>query len=307
MFKKATYKYINSTNVGNMGLQQKILYLFLKMGWMVWPSIIDKLVLQLFFSPIDYRLNNSEKILLTRGHNFQIKVRDRTIQCWRWGQGPAVILAHGWNGRGIQFQTLIDSLIKSNFSVITYDAPAHGDSQGKTTNYFDFTDTIRTLWQSCKNEDIVAVIGHSLGAAALINFISKEKFTNNVVLFAPPLKIRELLFQTFDQHGVPKIVYQNLIQKLEPVYGYDLFKDNPTELIKSIKNDILIIHDKDDKAAPIADSEHVAELYDNINLYTTSGLGHKHILHDKTTIEAVLAYLEKKTNTLEKSKRLLER
>jgi esterase/lipase len=297
MFKKATYKNLDSTNIRNKELKLKILHLFLKMGWMVWPSIIDKLVLRLFFSPLEYPLNHSEKLLLQQGQNFQITVRERIIQCWRWGQGPAVILAHGWNGRGIQFQALIDILIKSNFTVITYDAPGHGMSEGKYTNYFDITDTIRTLWQSCKEENVVAVVGHSLGAAALINFISKETYTKNVVLFAPPLKIRELLFQTFDQHGVPKIVYQNLIQKLEPVYGYNLFKDNPTELIKSIKNDILIIHDKNDKAAPIADSEHVAELYEAISLHSTVGLGHKRILIDNSTLNFVLAYLEKCKNT----------
>ena len=161
------------------------------------------------------------------------------------------------------------------------------------TNYFDFTDTIRTLWQSCKEENVEAVVGHSLGAAALINFIPKEKYTKKVVLFAPPLKIRELLFQTFDQHGVPKKVYQNLIQELEPVYGYNLFKDNPAQLIKSIKNEILIIHDKNDKAVPFSETEHAAELHDNINLHATIGLGHNRILNDKTIIETVVGYLEK--------------
>jgi esterase/lipase len=292
MLKKATYRNLDSTNVRNKGLRQKFLHLFLKMTWIVWPSAVDKLVLRLFFSPLQYRLNHAEKLLLDQGQSFQIKVRDRNIQCWRWGKGPTVIFAHGWNGRGIQFQPLIDSLIKSNFSVITYDAPGHGDSQGKTTNYFDITDTIRSLWQSCKEENIVAVVGHSLGAGALINFIQKEKYTKNVVLFAPPLKLRELLFQTFDHHGVPKIVYQNLIQKLEPEYGYNLFNDNPAQIIKSLKNDILIIHDKNDKAAPFAHSEHAAVLHETINLHATVGLGHKRILNDKTIIETVVGYLQ---------------
>jgi len=301
MFKKITYKNIDNTNVRNNGIKQRILHLFFKMVWLAWPWLADKLVLRLFFYPQEYTLNKSEKLLLRHGKNFQIKVRERIIQCWRWGEGPAVILAHGWNGSGIQFQPLIDSLIKSNFTVITYDAPGHGISQGKYTNYFDITDTIRTLWQSCKEENVVAVIGHSLGAAALINFISKEKYTKNVVLFAPPLKIRELLFQTFDYHGVPKIVYQNLVQKFEPLYGYSLFKDNPTQLIKSIKNDILIVHDKNDKAAPFTDSEHAAELYDNIYIHATVGLGHKRILNDNSTMEFVLAYLDKcKKNTSRK-------
>jgi predicted alpha/beta hydrolase family esterase len=296
MLKKVTYKKINSTNIRDKRSKQKILHLFLETVWLFWPSIIEKLVHRLFFSPVNYHLNDSEKLLLSHGKPFQIIVHNKKIQCWRWGKGPTVILAHGWNGRGVQFQPLIDPMITANFTVITYDAPAHGNSQGKKTNYFEFTDTLRTLWQSCKDENVVAVVGHSLGAAALINFISKEKFTKNVVLFAPPLKIRELLFQTFDQHGVPKIVYQNLIQNLEPLYGYNLFKDNPAQLIKNIKNDILIIHDKNDKAAPFADSEHAAELYDNITLHATVGLGHNRLLNDDSIIKTVLGYLERRKN-----------
>jgi len=296
MLKKATYKNIDNAKVRNNSAKQRYLHMVLKMLWMVWPWLVDQLVLKLFFSPQKYPMNQSELLLLHQGKNFQINVRGRIIQCWQWGEGPAVILAHGWNGRGIQFQPLIECLINANFTVITYDAPGHGISQGKYTNYFDITDTIRSVWQSCKEDNVVAVVGHSLGAAALLNFMPKEKYTKNVVLFAPPLKLRELLFQTFDQHGVPKIAYQNLIQKFEPLYGYSLFKDNPTQLIKSIKNDILIIHDKNDKAIPIADSEHAAELYDNINIHTTVGLGHKRILSDKSTMEFVLAYLDKCKN-----------
>jgi predicted alpha/beta-fold hydrolase len=287
-------KNINSTNVRDRILKKKIFYLLLKGVWMVWPAIVDKLVLRLFFSPVEYKINQLEKSLLDRGRSFQIKIRNKIIQCWRWGEGPTIIFAHGWNGRGAQFQSLIDAIIKANYSVITYDAPGHGSSQGKTSNYFEFTETLRILWQSCKDENVVAVVGHSLGASALINFISKEQFNKDVILIAPALKLRELLFHTFEQHGIPKIVYQNLVQNLELYHGYNIFTDNPVQLIKNIKNDILIIHDKNDKAVPFEDSEHADELYDNINLHATDGLGHKRILNDKIIIETVVGYLEKR-------------
>ena len=294
MVKNKSYNIMNRANIRNKNLGQKLFHHLLKMIWMVWPAIVEKLVLRLFFSPVEYQLNQSEKSLLGRARSFHIKVNNKTIQCWQWGEGPVVIFAHGWNGRGVQFQPFIESLIKAKFSVVTYDAPGHGGSEGKTSNYFEFTDTLRVLWHLYKKENVIAVIGHSLGAGAVINFADKEKFENKVVLIAPALKLRELLFQTFDQHNVPKIVYQTLVQNLELVHGYNLFTDNPIQLIKNIKNNILIFHDKNDKAVPYADTYHAAKVSENVSLHSTMGLGHIRILHDESTLESILAHLEKR-------------
>lgn len=288
---------IDSTNVREKGLKQKIFYYLLKIVWMIWPVMIEKLVLRLFFSPMDYRLNKSEASLLNQARSFNIKVNHKNIKCWKWGQGPVVILAHGWNGRGVQFQSLINLLINENYSVVTYDAPGHGESDGKTSNYFEFTDTLRILWRSLKNEDVVAVIGHSLGAGAVINFVDKEQFYKKVILIAPALKLRELLFQTFERFNVPKIVYLNLVQNLEFVHGYNIFSDNPIQLIRNLKNEVLILHDENDKAVPYSETQLASELSEKITLHATVGLGHKRILTDKSTMATVLTYLEKKKNT----------
>lgn len=241
-------------------------------------------------------MNPFEKELLNVGESFQIKVNRKKVQCWKWGNGPIVILAHGWNGQGIQFQPLIEKLIESNYTVITYDAPGHGQSQGKTSNYFQFTDAIRTLWHHIDNQNVVAVIGHSLGACALLNFISKENYHKNAIFIAPALKLRELLFQTFEQHNVPKMVYLNLVQNLEAVHGYSIFSDNPAQLIKTVKNKIIIFHDKNDRAVPFSHTNHLAERLDNITVHSSNGLGHRRILNDKSVIHMILESISSKRN-----------
>jgi predicted alpha/beta hydrolase family esterase len=279
---------INSTNVRDKKFVDKMFYTTLKMLWLIWPLLTEKLVLRLFFSPRSYHLNQSEKQLLERGQLFQIDVNRNKIQCWKWGNGPVVILAHGWNGRGIQFQPLIEALITSNYSVICFDAPGHGQSQGKTSNYFEFTDALRALWHHVENQNVVAVIGHSLGAAAILNFISKENYNNKAFLIAPALKLRELLFKIFEQHNVPKMVYLNLVQNLEAKHGYSIFSDNPSQLIKTVKNNVVIFHDKNDRAVPFSHTNYLAERLDNITVISSSGLGHRRILNDKSVIHMLL-------------------
>jgi predicted alpha/beta-fold hydrolase len=290
-------KHLDSTNVRNKEYMKKFFSLLVEVSWKIWPVVTEKIVLRLFFSPVEYKLNAAEKRLLQQGDIFFIKVRNKKIQCWRWGEGPLVILAHGWNGRGIQFQPLIEALIDSGFSVVTYDAPGHGESEGKTSNYFEFSDAVRSLWHTVDKNNVQAVIGHSLGACALLNFISKENYHRQTILIAPALKLREMLFQTFEIHGVPKIVYQNLVQNLESLHGYSIFSDNPSQLIKQIHTDLVVFHDKNDKAVPYADMKHVAEVSNNIHLNTTTGLGHKRILFDRKVIQTIVRNVREK-NTI---------
>ena len=84
-----------STNVRDRLFVKNLLSAFFKMAWMVWPTATEKLALRLFFSPVRYPLNPAEKLLLDQGRPFQITVRNKKVQCWQWGDGPIVILAHG--------------------------------------------------------------------------------------------------------------------------------------------------------------------------------------------------------------------
>jgi hypothetical protein len=62
--------------------------------------------------------------------------------------------------------------------------------------------------------------------------------------------------------------------------GYTLEKDNPHLLVKDIKSELLIAHDREDRTAPYEDSEEVSKKCSNVTLYTTGGLGHQRILAD---------------------------
>ena len=47
----------------------------------------------------------------------------------RWGShGPIVLLVHGWEGRGSQLAAMVPLLVEAGFSVVTFDAPGHGEA-----------------------------------------------------------------------------------------------------------------------------------------------------------------------------------
>jgi len=44
---------------------------------------------------------------------------------WRWGEGPAVLLVHGFEGNRAQFAAIIEALVERGFAAVALDVPAH--------------------------------------------------------------------------------------------------------------------------------------------------------------------------------------
>jgi alpha-beta hydrolase superfamily lysophospholipase len=281
----------SSTNVRYIKAKQKCTHFFLSALWQVAPNATKHIVLKQFFKPLSHPLTPMETQYIENATSFHIQVHDKEIRCWKWGRGPGILFVHGWNGRGVNLACFFKSFINAGYSVITYDAPAHGESGGHVTNYFELSDTVRSFLNPSHGLNIRGIIAHSIGASAVINYISKENASVDAVLLAPALKLKELTFNLFNQHGVPKFVYQNIIDEMEAYYGYDLQKDNPYVLAKTVSSKMLIVHDKDDRTISYSDSKILSEKTDHICLHTTEGLGHKQILREKAVVDVVTAYI----------------
>ena len=62
---------------------------------------------------------------------FALTAAGGTVRGWRIGEGPAVLLVHGWGGRASQLLSLAEPLLGAGCSLVTFDAPAHGLSSGR--------------------------------------------------------------------------------------------------------------------------------------------------------------------------------
>ena len=242
------------------------------------------------FSPSAYRTPASQTFILESGHKFQMQVKGKTVQCWKMGDGPAILFVHGWNGRGIQFHHYFDRLTQAGYSAVIFDAPAHGESQGPTTNGFEFAETVRALLNPDNGLDIQGIIAHSLGAAAVIMALARQEYCPDAVLIAPPLNLRKILFDSFENAGIPEIIYKTMISELEDNLGYDFKKDDPHLVVSNIQSEFLIVHDREDHTVPYEVSREVSEKSSNVTLHTTKGLGHKLILNDPSVIELAVGF-----------------
>src|SRR3954471_12912224 len=92
---------------------------------------------RLFTTPRRHARPDRERAVLATARELTIDVTLRaprwngahtTVAAWKWGQGPTVLLVHGWEGRGSQLGSFVEPLVAAGLSVVAFDAPGHGDS-----------------------------------------------------------------------------------------------------------------------------------------------------------------------------------
>ena len=70
---------------------------------MLAPGLTMHLITRLFFKPPQYMVPEADKETLSEAESFSLPVNGKRVTGWRWGDGPAVMLIHGWGGSGVQF------------------------------------------------------------------------------------------------------------------------------------------------------------------------------------------------------------
>jgi len=285
-----------STNVREKKFGRPLLNILFEGLWRYAPGLSKQIVKRLFFAPARYPIRPLEKKYLRQGRAFEIRVNDSRVKCWKWGRGPGVLLAHGWNGRGIQLHCFIQSLTEAGYTVVTFDGPGHGESEGKTSSYFEYSDVIRHFFKFAADYHIKGAIAHSFGAAAVINAMVKENYPVEAVLIAPALKLNEILEKMFYGLGVPEPLFKILIEEYEAHFGYNLRADDPIKLLKQVKSRILVVHDQEDETISYGDSLAASRITDRISLQPTHGLGHKRILYDRKTVTMIIKEIGDRLN-----------
>jgi len=86
---------------------------------------------------------------------------------FEWGEGPLVILVHGWGGRAAQMAPLAVSLAGQGFRCVALDVTGHGDTPKRLVRWHYFLRDVEALTQSLQS-DVYAYVGHSSGGTTLM-------------------------------------------------------------------------------------------------------------------------------------------
>src|ERR1700687_5449738 len=147
------------------------------------PPVAARLAGRLFSTPPRHRTSEGAQRALAGAMEGRGRSGGASVATWSWGQGPAVLLVHGWGSRGARLHSFVEPLVAAGYSVIAFDAPGHGASGGATLALPPFAHAIGDVARAAGG--IQAVVAHSMGSPSVALAISRGLAVERAVFLAP--------------------------------------------------------------------------------------------------------------------------
>jgi pimeloyl-ACP methyl ester carboxylesterase len=208
---------------------------------------------------------------------------------WRWGEGPRVLLMHGWGGCAGQMTPLVEPLTAAGFSVLAVEAPGHGEAPGRQASIPAFADTIAQVARA--EGPLQAVVAHSMGGAGASLAVARGLRLERAAYLGPPADALVWLRAYARWLGLDEAATLRLQARAEVVAGEPLGHLNAAWLGPRLPMPLLVVHDRQDREVPFEDGAAVASSAPRGRLVETRGLGHRRLLRDAAVGQLVARFV----------------
>lgn len=247
---------------------------------------------KLFTTPIKHPIPKREFAMDKNSlqTSLHVKTINKEIVIYQLGDSPRkVLLVHGWSGRGTQLFKIAESLVKNGYSVVSFDAPAHGKSAGKSSIMVEFIESIHEINQTFGPFE--AAIGHSLGGMALFNAVKDGFKINHLVTIGSGNIVNDIIDDFASKIKLKKSTAILLNNHFERKYNKTMNSYSAYLSASEITIPVLVIHDEDDHDVPVSAAIHIHKHLKNGSLMITKKLGHRKILGDERVIEKTIEFI----------------
>jgi pimeloyl-ACP methyl ester carboxylesterase len=217
----------------------------------------------------------SEKKFLSAAHQKILPVGIMNIQTYHWpGNGPKVLLAHGWNSHSGRWEELASQLIAADYDVYALDAPAHGASFGGSFAVIHYGEVLAKLAETLEPH---IIIGHSAGGMATAYYLRhfpEIHHPEKLVLLSTPAELNHFMESFRKAIGIKKAVIDAMEKAFTQRFGKSFDYFSIADFVQNLRIPGLIIHDEKDDIAPVQGAYQLAKNWAASELIITQGLGH---------------------------------
>jgi hypothetical protein len=249
----------------------------------------------LFFTPVRYARPQKEQDALRQAKEYSLVVDDTKIHVYTWGTGTPVLFVHGWAGRGTQFRKFVEPFNAAGLKVVALDGPAHGKSDGKSTEIRAFANAIKAVYE---HEKAVAIISHSFGGVASLYSIASG-LTNLVQINIASPSIGDEIINTFLRalKGSARIgelfkeyVFRATGQHFDDFSALRIIHRVPGNL------NLLLVYDEHDVEVIPEHALRLKQEFPAAVLFQTKELGHNRILKDDRVINRCVTFIQQRAS-----------
>lgn len=268
-----------------------------RMGELVSPAVAARFARRLWF-----RVPSAPPA--ARRHRGVLPERTILIDCagkqlpvHSWGEGPAVMLMHGWSGWWEQYSVYVEPLTHAGFRVLAWDAPSHGNSPvgrygPRQSAIPDFMDALEAAVAHFGAP--AGVVSHSGGAMAAAISIIEGTPVDKTVFIAPSVSPSALMELFQGRLGWGNKTLARMLRDVESRHNASFDEFEVIDRLRHVDRHLppaLIIHDVGDTEAPHKGADDLAATWPDATLVKTTGLGHHKVLWSPRTLDAIVEFL----------------
>ena len=239
-----------------------------------------------FLRPRPIPLTNRDNALLEQGKPLRLGCG---LMATAWGQGPLVLLAHGWESRRSHWSAFVPALTEAGFTALAIDAPAHGDSPGEISHMPLYARNLLEIGREFGH--LRGIVGHSFGAGASAIALARGLPADRGVFIAGPTSIDGLMARWCRANRIPEAAIPRFIELVAEAVGESTDFFDLTREAARIEKPGLIVHDRSDDDIPLIDAENLAAVWKTSRLHITEKYGHKRILIARPVVQEVVRFL----------------
>jgi pimeloyl-ACP methyl ester carboxylesterase len=224
-----------------------------------------------------------------------IEVGGKEIQTYCWaGSKETVLLLHGWESNSFRWRNLIRFLRDANFTIVAFDAPAHGNSSGAIFNVPLYAECTHHI---VKHYKPTYIIGHSVGGMTALyhQYIYPHSSIQKVVTIGSPSEFYELMEHYQNLLSFNNRVLSAIDDYVQAHFGFTIHDFSISQFVQKIKIEGLLLHDMEDPITPYQNSVKVHSNWKNSTLISTQGLGHS--MHKDEVNNQIIDFLKSKKRT----------
>ncbi|TCI91037.1 alpha/beta fold hydrolase [Tenacibaculum sp. M341] len=256
-------------------------------------NLVTKFSAKLFSTPVKFPTPEREKMMWKSAQKSRLMVPsiNKEIEILTYGfSKKKVLLVHGWCGRSTQLFMVADKLLENGYMIISFDAPSHGNSEGKSALMPDFIDAIKEIDEKLGPFD--AAVGHSLGGMSLYSAIAEGVKVKSMVSIGSGDKISDIIKNFIKNLSLKPKVATKLKKFYDQKHEMDIDSYASSAKAKEVDIPALVVHDSLDGDVPVSCAYNIRQSLKQGSIFITSGLGHTKILRDKNTTARIVDFIK---------------
>ena len=211
------------------------------------------------------------------------------VAAWRVGEGPAVLLVHGYADDHSLWSVLIEALILRERPLVALDLPAHGFSEGRWGLAASTVDGVLAAVAALGPVD--TVVSHSAGSGPVLLAVHEGLRFDRAVLIAAPFGAGDFWARHGERHGASPDLVQAAKETYEMTVGVDRAVVDLDAVFLGLDAEVLLVHSTDDERFPSVGSERMAGRHPRTEFVGVEGLSHRRTARDPEVVEVVADFL----------------